>query len=300
MSRGTIRSARRCVSQTSAWYRKDSPYRLRSAYTSGVPELLSNVISITLVGWPSNMSRSCSCDGTNENCMFCFGSGTIHGSREVPSKVSSLPGPQRRLGKTRSRVSVTNHVRCVICGVPLKRVNRHMQKVHGQQPITKPSVSVSEQPELVQGKTVNAPTQDRAPISPPGLPTPQNLVKCQICRVAVPRERLREHLSEKHNLTLCPICGVPIGKSSRHIREVHGPGAPPRPTRRIPQEKSPAVHQGLPPSALSRDRQITTNKVSEQKVNRSLDASRDFAHNFRESGRYGSHPSYDDFDAGNP
>jgi hypothetical protein len=232
--------------------------------------------------------------------MFCFGSGTIQGSREVPSKVSSLPCPQRRLGKTRGRVSVANHVRCVICGVPLKRVNRHMQKVHGQQQITKPPVSVSEQTKLVQGKTLNAPTQDRAPISPPGLPTRQNLVKCQICRVAVPTEGLREHLSEKHSLTLCPICGVPIGKSSRHVREVHGPGAAPRPLRRTPRGKSPAVQQGPLSSAPNRNCQIATNQVSEQTANRSLDASRDFAHNFRESGRYGSHPSYDDFDEGNP
>jgi hypothetical protein len=43
------------------------------------------------------------------------------------------------------------------------------------------------------------------------------------------------------------------------------------------------------------------NDVLQQKLSRVLDATKNFAHNFREQGRYGSHPSHDDFsDEGNP
>lgn len=40
------------------------------------------------------------------------------------------------------------------------------------------------------------------------------------------------------------------------------------------------------------------NEILQQKLARALDASKDFAHNFREEGRYGSHPVHDDYDDG--
>jgi hypothetical protein len=39
-----------------------------------------------------------------------------------------------------------------------------------------------------------------------------------------------------------------------------------------------------------------TNEVLQQRLARAMDATKDYAHNFRERGRYGSHPSHDNYD----
>jgi hypothetical protein len=38
------------------------------------------------------------------------------------------------------------------------------------------------------------------------------------------------------------------------------------------------------------------NEVFQERLSRTMDATKDYAHNFREKGRYGSHPSHDNYD----
>ncbi len=61
------------------------------------------------------MSRSCSCGGNNENCMFCYGTGTI----DVPRQAASL-----------IRRPVRPTTKCPICGLDVQRLRRHFNKVH--------------------------------------------------------------------------------------------------------------------------------------------------------------------------
>jgi hypothetical protein len=71
-----------------------------------------------------------------------------------------------------------------------------------------------------------------------------------------------------------------------HIREVH--------EREASMADPAVVNQATAPKKLR-------NEVLQQRLERALDATKEFAHNFREKGRYGSHPSHDNYDdEGNP
>jgi hypothetical protein len=68
--------------------------------------------------------------------------------------------------------------------------------------------------------------------------------------------------------------------------------------------RSKAKAKGLPKSSQTSSQSKTSssrerrNPIHEERLSSSLDATKDYAHNFREQGRFGSHPSHDDYDEG--
>ena len=64
------------------------------------------------------MSQTCTCNGTNENCMYCYGTGSREKRPAVPPTAQRPP-----------KVVVSRP--CPVCGVSVARVERHLKKVHG-------------------------------------------------------------------------------------------------------------------------------------------------------------------------
>jgi hypothetical protein len=81
--------------------------------------------------------------------------------------------------------------------------------------------------------------------------------------------------------TPCPVCKVSVKAVhlKRHVAKVH--------------RQRPAHSPTHPPSAKDPNRKDTTLVAARDK---NLDATKPYAHPYREQGRYGSHPSHDGFD----
>lgn len=77
------------------------------------------------------VSRSCRCGGSNENCMFCFGTGTIEGApsfSSVPSYPMSAVSRGRRITASSGKVRAT--VPCPACGIAVVKLQKHLNRVH--------------------------------------------------------------------------------------------------------------------------------------------------------------------------
>ena len=108
------------------------------------------------------MSRSCSCGGNNEHCMFCYGVGTI----DVPRQPAPL-----------IRRSVRPTTKCPFCGLGVRRLGRHLNKVHKVQ-------SEVPTPPRASATTANAPSAPTAASAPQSLEQP-----CEPeCTAVVPHE----------------------------------------------------------------------------------------------------------------
>ncbi len=114
-------------------------------------------------------------------------------------------------------------------------------------------------------------------------------------------------------LTKCPQCSsfVKNKNLSKHLRRVHPIGNPATTQVRV-ASKSPTINQkkvitkpSTPATKRSKVqpnsslRSMAPTKAQEQRIQsnraqRALDGSRDFRQ-YRETGRFGSHPSYDDY-----
>jgi len=219
------------------------------------------------------MRRSCSCGGSNENCMFCYGSGVIDGAREVPSLVprSGVLGSSGR--KSRPLKA------CPVCGARVRRLERHLNKAHnGQNKVTpSPEASATTVSTAVTG------TSTRPVLSSPSVPArtavavrhsdnhPQGFTVCSQCGARLLEKHLQRHFDKVHRAM----------KQQTLRSRLHGSG-------RAEPNKTAA-----PPDQLK-------NELLQEKLNRSMDATRGYAQSFREHGRYGSHPSHDDYDEGAP
>jgi len=157
----------------------------------------------------------------------------------------------------------------------------------------------------------------RAPVGPAGLPNKA------IVRKGKSRSKQTHY---KRDLSQCSECGQLVKRLSRHKRKVHGiatsysqvaarPGLLKCPycSSQVRQDRldshislqHPHYKQKLKldrsltkkPSWNLAVTQIAPSKIIESK----LDATRQYAHAFPEHGRFGSHPSHDDFsDEGEP
>lgn len=295
------------------------------------------------------MSRSCTCGGNNENCMFCFGSGVVEGPRVVPPLVPAARRSRGRRIARRARTRAGTRS-CPVCGVAVQRLEQHLRKVHGEQdkliPETIPPVLAST--EAVSKRPVPSPKMlSSLPVGGLGY------VFCRICRRQVKQDEIVEHLIYAHHLqgqpldravavhghkklppesqrpnhpqkpalgspeppdgsavtsaashssrvlpeqfTICSQCGARLLTTGiqRHFNKVHGKkrvaAASDVLLSGVPDRRKTAV----PPDQLK-------NPIFQERLSRAMDGTRDYAHSFREKGRYGSHPSHDDYDEGKP
>ncbi len=221
------------------------------------------------------MSRSCVCGGSNDNCRYCGGSGTI---RDRLADAISSHAKRTDLGK------------------------------------------------LAQ----SAPSRPKQPF----INTPQ--VNCPVggCSAVLYPHRLVKHLRKSHGpitieLIHCPVTGcnakLRAQELERHIRRGHvasSRSTDASGTILLAASKARAAHAALMTSSNSRSRMTskpTTQVTGHRKEARTpegstgegnagkqstlvsprdknLDATKGYAHSYREMGRYGSHPSHDGFD----
>jgi hypothetical protein len=203
------------------------------------------------------MNRTCRCGGSNENCVFCFGSGTVQGepsftpvpSYDINPTVQPLSGGYR--SKADARLGGSGLHAADTFGVPsYGTVGRNAKrKKRNRQPPT-------------AGTPTASPT------------TPTNVSVSQ---------------SSTTLFTYCKICNARVLNKNvvRHLRKAHSDRPGPTPTRQ--KSTGPDPRQTAVPDTEFQ------NPILHDRLNRALDATRDYAHTFRESGRFGSHPAHDDF-----
>jgi hypothetical protein len=270
------------------------------------------------------MSRPCVCGGSNENCRFCGGLGTLPDRlgaaleerlQHLESGLVSVRSSKRARRKLVSHRMPSDtppppsapdarfQTPCPECGVLLRpgRVASHLRKVHA-------AAAPVHQLRSVQGWR-NGTT---------GNKNDRRYESCSVCNATVGVDRIERHMAKAHkNLRAvvsvvkaygvapdmqqkdkaaplgqpqkvsteyetCRVCKVRVRASrmNRHMRKAH---------------KRKLVH---PPRAVPRSSKDplrdTTTLVAPRDKN--LDATKLYAHSYREQGRYGSHPSHDGFD----
>src|ERR1022692_4943369 len=142
------------------------------------------------------MSRSCTCGGSNENCMFCFGSGVIAGPRVVPPLVpSARTSPKRRRTRgTRTRASMTS---CPVGSVAVQGSEQHQREVHGEQD---KSIPTAIPPVPADTKFVPKESGPSAEMLSSLSVGSLGYVFCRICQRQVKQDGIIEHLMSAHRL----------------------------------------------------------------------------------------------------
>ena len=210
---------------------------------------------------------NCSCDGLNENCMWCGGTGI---------RMKSPPDP-------------ASTVTCRRCGAEVKT-----SAIEGHLAEHEKNFRVAQIQRLERLHQSLLDSLDRLTRTSEG-PTPsRRSVQCPVCYAYVQPSALKSHISLEHSVrrhkrkVRCRKCGVVLTLSElfAHLRSVpgHRRGQVPR--------KDGTLRKRPDNISFTRD---------QTPAERRLDATKNYAHNFREFGRYGSHPSHDDFsDDGKP
>lgn len=234
--------------------------------------------------------NSCPCDGSNENCYRCYGTGVIGGLMEVllhkpdtTPKESNQDISPKKWEKSNSE-SESNHSKrrkqtpapdtmdrtytencspfvpmsdyelCPECGVKVRSLDFHVNRLH-----TKLSVQPT-------GK----PKQDRTSTkaNEPGF------LACPKCQTPVNASKLNTHMFRVHKRYLTTYQIYLLTSGSEQVSKT---------------QKSPASSRG-------KTRKRPHSQSYNTELERQLDATRLYAHAYREGGRYGSHPSHDDYD----
>lgn len=232
------------------------------------------------------MSRPCVCGGSNENCRYCNGLGTIrdhladalvsHARRTDPGKheeayhVSSDIGRFLRLRKPIARLlGAKRHlVPCPFTGCVAQlrpdNIEKHLKKAH-----SKPRSIALNPTEIVKAAEIRTERQHQAV---------QRLVPCPVSGCSA-------KLNPKH--------------LERHIRKAH-------PKRLFKRAATVPLRTGsVETHAASVARHLATTSIPDgtprgssyaQPAEKNLDATKGYAHAYRENGRFGSHPSHDGYD----
>lgn len=242
------------------------------------------------------MSRSCVCDGGTENCRFCNGSGTIndrladalvsHAQRSGvlhPSGGALPVGKTKSLSKTRfvgqrrpavkkiaaPKLQRQNLVPCSVLGCTSllnpRNVSKHLKKVHGKPRPNQFNRTVTAQSPIVvkiQGQPHS--TCQLVPC-PAGCPAKLNPTP----------HKVRNHLKKVH----------PTFQQAENKGSIPAVSSPRRTASVVRQIVLKSIPDGIP-------RVPSSGNYPE----RSLDATKEYAHAYRENGHFGSYPSHDAYD----
>ena len=203
--------------------------------------------------------QDCSCSGNNENCFKCYGTGRI-----IDENKTSIPKSIKVLSPNNIKSKKESYKKEVF--ILKKDRNGKIYK--------------------------------------------EFLVKCKICTNLIKKVEIKNHILKcKQNMTittvnlkkikkqaeynfvkkqkiilrnvmLCPICNVRVkgNKYEKHMFKVHG-------------ENIDLSNVEINASSVSFG---IYDDVVEKKINN--DATKLYAHNFRENGKFGSHPEHDNYD----
>lgn len=205
--------------------------------------------------------RLCTCDGSNDNCRYCYGTGRV------------------QLGNSNSR-----------------SYPRHYEPRKDLKPLVKeplvylPPLEPSRRPYLISNVVKRPKVAVRPRVQITAKPAPaakpkrkrDKRVACPKCGQSVKEIRLESHLQKPH---------------SGSQKKVQTKKVPPPSSRNQTQVKTFVVRPLKPvlAGASGGNKEDDLRYESPQSV-RAMDYTREYAHAFREQGRYGSHPSHDGFD----
>jgi hypothetical protein len=135
---------------------------------------------------------------------------------------------------------------------------------------------------------------------PPPSPTDDIILRCPRCRFRGTVDALVRHFAQRHRparQNVCPCCGCHIRpeRLKTHLRKVHRENKSQKPRRHSSQAKRGEISR-TSGKADRHDRWKKTVESAQSPLQPNLDATRLYAHRYREKGRYGSHPSHDGFD----
>jgi len=223
------------------------------------------------------MSRSCVCGGSNENCRYCNGTGTTKNgladaltahSQRIDAVKVAVEFMEVGRHKNAHRWPERTLVQCPISGCVAQlrphKVEKHLKKVH-----SKPQHVASEPPVSLKAEKVQSEHQPQSV---------QQLIPCPVdgCSVKLKANHIKQHIRKVHHVRLSAIA------SKARIRT----GSVETRTATIARQ---IVLNSIPDG---------TPRVSPfgQAPDKNLDATKGYAHAYREHGRFGSHPSHDGFD----
>jgi hypothetical protein len=223
------------------------------------------------------MSRPCVCGGSNENCRYCNGLGSI------PDNLSDA-------------LTVHTHL-------------PESKRIHIDETEPLPGWRTLSFRDRLAALIAMLTKKDDSVSAPKDNRPDHHWVLCpKGCGARLRPDEVQRHLGASHpfippkdrrNRTalvngsklvfnVCPVCNARIrgDRLNRHLKKVHKS----QPTRtRVAAKPNP----DLVPSAKDVLRDSTTLAAPRDK---NLDATKLYAHSYRENGRFGSHPSHDGFD----
>ena len=231
-----------------------------------------------------NMSRSCVCGGSNENCRYCGGRG------EIPDRLANALTVHSHLPESQ-KVHVGGTERVAAWGAMKPTFRRKLGTLLAR--FLKPSATaVRKPPPSPVSSSVDSPDHLWV-LCPKGCGShlrPDEVHRhLEQAHVFVPvkkQRRAKTALPSGSRLVynICPVCKVKVrgDRLNRHLSKVHK-------TRSV----RAAANSSFAPSSKDVLRDSTTLVAPRDK---NLDATKLYAHSYRESGRFGSHPSHDGFD----
>jgi hypothetical protein len=223
------------------------------------------------------MSRPCVCGGSNENCRYCSGRGEI-ADQLAGALVNHSKNPSKLSGGCKSKTQ-----RAMETEAEIRNIERRLGRFQRLRSLVSGT--------LDSGNTVS------------------KLIPCPMaCGAQIDPRKVNQHLRTKHKPTpgtrqtmaadavspqewqSCPICTarVKMRKLQRHLRKVH---------MKTEVWESTSMHRSAGTPTVESVKDVlrdSTTLVSPRDKN--FDATKLYAHSYRENGRFGSHPSHDGFD----
>jgi len=254
------------------------------------------------------MPVNCWCEGRNENCAYCGGSG------HRPVRVVSMKTKKRPTRRPPQVADVTPHtaqrppagkvIRTILIGpgagesadgaqrsaprsTPKKASTgsqRGGAKTSGKQPL---SHAATHRPGKPPYRVVSAPPS--VPAEPPPRRQPP-LVRCPHCNASVREDRLTKHRRLVHD--------QPPRRERESARERERSNHPPGrsgTTRNTGLVRKNSLIGSVRSSTRGACKDDRGEFAREDAVSRSLDGSRNYWEFRREHGRFGSHASFDDY-----
>lgn len=225
------------------------------------------------------MPKPCSCGGSNENCMHCYGRGFIGGSGQGYNVGGHGAGRAIRRGKRNKKSarpvktsSATKVLSCPLCN------------------FKGPTLALAHHYEICRERK-------------------QGEVCCLTCHKVIEGSEAEQHLANAHTstahssttghgaspqsrkLTACSICGSRVrhDRIGRHKRRVH----------RLALQRSKrktAIPETAGVELTPLEKWKAQKQAGQSPFQPNLDATKPYAHAYREHGKFGSHPSHDGFD----
>jgi len=220
------------------------------------------------------MPRPCSCGGSNENCMRCYGRGFID-ARSRGNIVGRYSAGARRPRRNRKRAQLVAAAK----SPPTKKLlNCPLCNFKGE------AMALAHHYEMCRERK-------------------RGEVCCLTCRKIVDGRQAEQHLASAHvtaignassqnrKIAICDKCGANVrhDRLSRHKRRVHGHGSQ-RPSRKG------TIQETTSSESTALEKWKDQKQASQSPLQPNLDATKLYAHSYREHGKFGSHPSHDGFD----